>query len=149
MNRSNDPKKFFTKEETEQVADTIKKTERQTSAEIKLVVVRHCWLGIKNKAARIFKKFDLDKTEQRNCVLILLVTTNREFLIYGDQGIHEKVGQDFWQDTSHKMASKFKVGEFGDGVCEGIKLIGEKLAYYFPYQAGDKNEISDEVTYED
>ena len=47
------------------------------------------------------------------------------------------------------MTNKFKTGAFGDGICEGIKLIGEKLTYYFPYQTGDKNEISDEVAYED
>lgn len=149
MNRSSDPKRFLTEDESERAANAIKEAEGQTSAEIKLVVARHCWTDIKSKAANIFKKFGLDKTKQRNCVLILVVTTNREFLIYGDQGIHEKVGQDFWEDTSNLMMNKFKAGAFGDGICEGIKLIGEKLAYYFPYQAGDKNEISDEVTYED
>lgn len=149
MNRSSNPKKFLTEKETEQVANTIKEAENQTSAEIKLVVARHCWADIKSKAAHIFKKFGLDKTKQRNCVLILLITTNREFLIYGDQGIHEKVGQDFWEDKSDQMRKKFKTGAFGDGICEGIKLIGEKLARYFPCQAGDKNEVSDEVAYED
>lgn len=149
MNRSNNPKKFLTEKETELVANAIKEAETQTSAEIKLVIARHCWADIKRKAAHIFKKSGLDKTKQRNCVLILLITTNREFLIYGDQGIHEKVGQDFWEDTTVQMTNKFKAGAFGDGICEGIKVIGNKLAYYFPYQAGDKNEISDEVAYED
>lgn len=149
MNRLSNPKKFLTEKETEQVANTIKEAENQTSAEIKLVVARHCWIDIKSKAAHIFKKFGLDTTKQRNCVLILLITTNREFLIYGDQGIHEKVGQDFWEDTSNQVINKFEAGAFGDGICEGIKLIGEKLAYYFPYQADDKNEVSDEVAYED
>ena len=128
MNRPNNPKKFLTEKENEQVAKTIKEAENQTSAEIKLVIARHCWTDIKSKAANIFKKFGLGKTEQRNCVLILLITTNREFLIYGDQGIHEKVGQDFWEDTRNQMINKFKVGEFGDGICEGVKLIGVKLA---------------------
>ena len=149
MNRPNNPKNFLTEKENEQVAKTIKEAENQTSAEIKLVIARHCWTDIKSKAANIFKKFGLGKTEQRNCVLILLITTNREFLIYGDQGIHEKVGQEFWEDTKNQMINKFKVGEFGDGICEGIKLIGEKLAHYFPYRKDDKNEISDGVAYEE
>ena len=149
MNKSNDPKKFLTEDDSERIANAIKETESRTSAEIKFVIVRHCWTDIKRKAAEIFKRYDLDKTEQRNCLLILLVTANREFLIYGDQGIHEKVGQDFWEDTSSLMMNKFKEGAFGDGICEAIKLVGEKLACHFPYQADDTNEISDEVVHED
>ena len=149
MQRSTSPKKFLTEEEAKCIAVAVKEAENRTSAEIKLVIARHCWTDIKVKAARVFKKIGLDKTKQRNCVLILLVTTNREFLIYGDQGIHEKVGQNFWDDIRSQMVNRFKDDAFGDGICEGIKLIGEKLAQYFPYQADDQDEISDEVAYED
>lgn len=149
MNRSSRTKLIFTQEETEQIANTIKDAENGTSAEIKLVVVRHCWTDIKSKAAKIFKEYDLDKTKQRNCVLILLVTANREFLIYGDQGIHDKVGESFWEDISSLMTNKFKDGAFGDGICEAITRVGEKLSCHFPYRTEDENEISNEVVNED
>ena len=66
MNRSSNPKKFLTEKETEQVANTIKEAENQTSAEIKLVVARHCWADIKSKAAHIFQKiwFGQDQATQ-------------------------------------------------------------------------------------
>ena len=149
MDRSTNPKKFLDEKEMQRVTDTIKEAESRTSAEIKLVLARHCWTDIKNKAEHVFKKFGLDKTEQHNAVLVLLITTNREFLIYGGRGIHEKVGQNFWDDTRDLMISKFKVDEFGDGICRGIELIGEKLARYFPCREDDKNEISNEVAHED
>ena len=149
MNRSSSKKLVLTKEASERIANTIQEAENRTSAEIKLVVIRHCWTDIKSKAAKIFKKYELGKTKQRNCVLVLLVTANREFLIYGDQGIHEKVGPDFWEDTSRLMMTRFKDGAFGDGICEAIKRVGEKLACHFAYQADDENEISNEVVHED
>lgn len=149
MKRSANPKKFLTPEESQQLATAIEQAEKQTSGEIKVVLVRHCWTDIHAKASRMFKKFNLDKTEQRNCVMIMLVLTNREFLIYGDQGIHEKVGQDFWDDVRDLMRTRFKEDEFGEGLCEGINRIAEKLAAFFPYEAGDKDEISDEVAYEE
>jgi uncharacterized membrane protein len=119
-----------------------------TSAEIKLVIVKHCLTSIKRKARKIFKKYKLDQTGQRNCVLILVVTTNRQFLIYGDEGIHEKVGQHFWEEIEKSITMKFKENKMGDGLSAGVHLIGAKLAQYFPLQSDDINEISDDVVFE-
>lgn len=149
MDRPSNPNEFLMVDEAAAVEAVVKEAEKRTSAEIKVVVVRHCWDDIRRKAARVFRKFGLEGTEQRNCVLILLVVANREFLIYGDQGIHEKVGLDFWDDVRDRMRSKFAEDKFGEGICEGVRLVGEKLAEYFPYQVGDKDEISDEVVYEE
>ena len=148
MERSANPQGFLTEQESDQVKAAIAEAERQTSAEVKLAIVRHCWTDIRMKAASVFRKMGLDKTAERNCALILLVTTNREFLIYGDEGIHEKVGQDFWDDVRDAMASQFAEDRFGQGLSEGIRRIGEKLAHYFPRRKDDKDEISDDVAYE-
>lgn len=147
MPRSTNPKKFLGEAESARINSTIKDAEGKTSAEIKLVIARHCWTKIEAKACKIFKKLGLDKTKERNCVLILFVVTNREFLIYGDQGIHEKVGQEFWDDIRDKMVAAFQQDEFADGICRAINLIGEKLAEYFPHQKGDIDEISNEIVY--
>jgi len=147
MARSTNPKKFFSEAESARINSTIKDAERKTSAEIKLVIARHCWTSIKVKASKIFKQLGLDKTKERNCVLILFIVTNREFLIYGDQGIHEKVGQGFWDDIRDRMEAAFCEDRFGDGICQGINLIGEKLYKYFPHQKDDIDEISNEIVY--
>jgi uncharacterized membrane protein len=148
MSNISNPGKFLSDDEIGKVQAAIEQTEKETSAEIKLIIAKHCWDNIKRKASTLFKKHNLHKTKDRNCVLILIITTNREFLIYGDQGIHEKVGQDFWDQTRNVMAENFKQNAFGDGICSAIKLIGEKLKLHFPYNYDDKNEISNEVTYE-
>jgi uncharacterized membrane protein len=147
--RSSNPRKFLTTEETQLLDSAVKQAEKRTSGEIKVVLTRHCWTDIHAKAAQVFKRHGLDKTERRNCAMIMLVLANREFLIYGDEGIHENVGQGFWDDVRDAMLDKFKEGEFGEGLCIGVRRIGEKLAQFFPYQADDKDEISDDVAYED
>ena len=148
MKRSTNPKKFLSEEELHRVNTKIAAAEKMMSAEIKLVIVKHCLTSIKRKALRIFKKYKLDQTSQRNCVLILVVTTNRQFLIYGDQGIHEKVGQGFWEEIEKSITAKFKDNKMGDGLSTGIHLIGIRLAHYFPFQRDDINEISDDVVFE-
>jgi uncharacterized membrane protein len=146
--RSIEPEKFLTSEESLQITEAIKEAEKNTSAELKLMIIRRTWRDIWSKAAKLFVKMGLDKTAERNCAMILLVTANRNFIIFGDQGIHEKVGQDFWNDVRDEMLVKFKEDKIGEGLSVGVKRIGEKLAQFFPYREGDQNEISDEIGYE-
>jgi uncharacterized membrane protein len=147
MTRSVSPTKFLIEEETSHIHVAVVEAERTTSAEIKVVLARHCWGDIKVKARRIFKKLGLDRTQQRNAVLLLFVVTNREFLIYGDEGIHAKVGQDFWDDVRDEMVQAFARDAFGDGIANGVRRIGEKLALHFPRGQDDVNEISNEIVY--
>ncbi len=147
MARSTNLKKFLSEAESARINSAIKEAESKTSGEIKVVMARHCWGKIEAKAAKIFRELGLDKTKERNCVLILFIVTNREFLIHGDQGIHEKVGQGFWDDIRDKMAAAFKQDEFGEGISQGVCLIGERLSEYFPYQRDDTDEISNEIVY--
>ena len=147
MARSTNPKKFLSEAESVKINSAIKDAETKTSGEIKLVIARHCWGKIETKAAKIFRELGLDKTKEHNCVLVLFIVTNREFLIHGDQGIHDRVGQGFWDEIRDEMVAAFKQDEFGDGISRGVYLIGERLSKYFPYQRDDIDEISDEIIY--
>jgi uncharacterized membrane protein len=147
MARSTNPKKFLSETESTKINSAIKEAESRTSGEIKLVMARHCWGKIETKAAKIFRELGLDRTKERNCALILFIITNHEFLIHGDQGIHDRVGQGFWDDIRDKMVDAFKQNKFGEGISKGVFLIGERLSEYFPHQRDDIDEISDEIIY--
>ena len=149
MARKSTANGFLTEEESTRIEQAIAEVELTTSAEVKVVVLRYCWDDIYVKAARIFSKFRLDKTELRNCVLVMLVVTNQEYLIYGDEGIHEKVGDGFWDDVRDEMLTHFVCDHFGDGLVHAVHRVGEKLADYFPYQTDDVDEIPNEVIFED
>ena len=145
--RSSNPRSFLTHDEALAVEAALEKAERATSAEIKVVFVRHSWGDLSRKARRIFTHLNLDKTTDRNGVLIILVVANRQFLIYGDIGIHRKVGRGFWGDVRDVMAQHFQNDAFGEGLCGGIARIGEKLATHFPWTSGDRNEIDNRIEY--
>ncbi len=149
MSRSPNPEEFLDPNEKNMIDVAIAAAENGTSAEIKLVLVRHCWGRPEEKAANLFMKNELHKTEERNCVMIMLVLANCEFVIFGDVGINERVGQDLWDDTKDLMVGYFKNNEFGMGISQGIEKIGVKLQKFFPYKSDDKDEVSNEITYED
>jgi uncharacterized membrane protein len=136
------------KEAIDQIAEAVAAAELRTSAEVKVIVLRYCWADIREKAKSLFYKNEIHKTKDRNAVMILQVLVNREFLIYGDKGINEKVEEDFWLNVSNAMREKFQSGNLIAGLCAGVEHVGEQLATYFP-RNDDVNEISDEVVYED
>lgn len=122
--------------------------EQLTSAELKIIICSHAWFGIRQKARRLFKKHKLNQTTERNGVLILLVEKDRELLIYGDEGINQKVGDDFWTDTHQSMITLFKQGEFCAGLNTGLHLITDSLTSHFPPSADAINEVSNDIIFE-
>lgn len=131
------------------VERAVAEAEARTSAELKVVVVRHCWDQLDRKAAQLFHKHGLDRTQQRNAVMILVVTANHELLIHGDTAIHERVGEAFWREARDAMLEKFRDGQLAEGLIRGVALIGDALVQHFPRTGDDVNELPDEVVHDD
>jgi len=67
--------------------------------------------------------------------------------IWGDEGIHQKMGQGFWEKEVAKILADFKREHFVDGICNMIQAVGEALKENFPYASDDKNELDDTIVY--
>ena len=140
-------KLFFSEQEQQQIIEAIKAAEKMTSGEIKLHLDEYCKTDPYFKAEMLFGQLGLVHTAQRNAVLIYLATEDKKFAIIGDEGIHQKVGQEFWNHTIALMQKHFKENNFTTGICEGIFSIGEQLKKLFPYQKEDINEINNEISF--
>jgi uncharacterized membrane protein len=132
-----------------QVVAAIREAERVTSGEIRVSVAHFFWGDVEKTAEKAFRRLGMENTADRNGVLIFLVPSRKRFAILGDKGIHEKVGQAFWDDASACLSSHFRQGAFTDGLVEAIRMVGNGLATHFP-SAGeaDRNELSDEVDFQ-
>lgn len=138
---------MLSREELDRLSARIAAAEQLTSAELCVVITRSSWLGIKNKARRLFRKYGLHETAQRNAVMILVDTRSRELLIYGDDGVHQRVEEAFWSDVRDAMVEELRAGRLADSLAIGIRLVGEKLALLFPPEAKDRNEIARDVIF--
>jgi uncharacterized membrane protein len=56
------------------------------------------------------------------------------------------VPDDFWDNEKELMLSHFKKGDFSKGLELAIMEVGKKIKDFFPYQANDTNELSDEIS---
>jgi uncharacterized membrane protein len=87
----------------------------------------------------------MQKTKQRNGVLIYLAFEKHKFAILGDAGINAIVGQDFWLSVKNKMQAMFEKGRITDGLIAGISDAADALKEHFPFKGGDINELPDEI----
>lgn len=147
IQRSKDPALFFSKKEKEQIMAAIQETEMNTSGEIRVHLERKTEKNILEQARNTFEKIGMTQTKEKNSVLIYLCVKSHQFAILGDQGIHQKVPEDFWDEIAKEMSQDFKKDEFANGLVKGILKVGEKLKTYFPYQRNDLNELPDEISY--
>jgi uncharacterized membrane protein len=140
---------IFSEEEQKQISSAVASAERFTSGEIRICVEKTCSEDVLDRAANYFKKLGMDKTVQRNGVLIYIATEDHRFAIIGDAGINKLVPDNFWDSTKDVMLSYFKNGDLAGGITAGIRLAGKQLQTYFPYQDGDLNELSDDISFMD
>ena len=139
---------LLTGDEVQRLEAKITAAEAQTTAQLKVVVAEREWLGIRRKARRLFVRHGLHQTAQRNCVLILLVRQSRQFVIFGDAGVHQKVGQDYWDFLREEMSAEFREGRFYDGLALAVQAVGQTLHDLFPAEApAAQDELSNAILF--
>ena len=139
---------FLSTGELKRLELKIAAAEMLTSAEFKIIIARHSWFGMKNKAIRLFKKYRLHEAEKHNAVLILIVEKDQQLLIYADEGIHSKVGTAQWEAIRDVILEHFRQGNYAEGVSTGIFLLADTLAEHFPAGSGQYQRLSNEIVFE-
>lgn len=137
---------FLTKEEEQEIVQAIQIAEKDTSGEIRVHIEKTTSIDAFDRALEVFHLLKMDETQLKNGVLIYLAVDDRSFVICGDEGINDVVENDFWDTTKDAMLVHFKKGDFKQGLIDGILKAGEQLKIYFPYEAGDVNELSNEIS---
>lgn len=138
---------MFSPQDQEKIKNAIISAEKNTSGEIKVHIESYCKTNPMQRAIQLFNQLELYRTAARNGVLIYLAYKDHKFAILGDEGIHNIVGQDFWDTTKDIMIGYFKNGQYLQGLCEGIEKAGQQLKTNFPYQSDDENELNDDISF--
>lgn len=142
-------KEFFSEEEKAQLVSAIQQAEQRTSGEIRIYVESRCrFMDSVDRAKEIFLQLKMAQTQERNATLIYIAFEDHQLAILGDEGIHQKVGQAYWEKEVIKMISEFKSEHIVEGICQVVYDIGEALQQHFPYdRSTDKNELPDDIVF--
>ena len=139
-------KQFLSKLEHDQIVAAIRAAESKTSGEIRVYIQR----GKLNtdpliSAQKKFHRLRMHKTSERNAVLIFIAPRAHKFAVVGDKAIHEKCGEQFWQQVVDGMREHFQNEKFSRAIIEGIEEVGKLLSTHFPRTATSSNELPDEI----
>lgn len=142
-------KEFFTPQEKQSIIDAIRSSEKRTSGEIRVFIESRCrYVDAIDRAAELFFRLEMERTEDRNAVLIYLAMKDHQLAVFGDENIHRKVGNEYWSAAVKKMISDFDKENFANGIRQCVTDVGEALHFHFPYNNDtDKNELPDDIVF--
>jgi uncharacterized membrane protein len=140
-------KDFFTEKEKTLITQAIENAENMTSGEIRVHVEHKCPEDVLDRAAYIFEKLEMYKTELRNGVLFYISFEDHKLAILGDAGINAVVPEGFWNNIKESMIKSFKKGDYAPGLADGIRMAGAQLKEHFPVSSDDVDELSNEISF--
>ncbi len=127
------------------LVEAIRAAEKKTSGEIRVFITRKPVEAPVEAAQAHFLRLGMNKTRDRNAVLIFVAPRSHKFAVIGDIGVHTRCGDDFWQQMAAEISGHFRGQNFNQGLLHAIRKAGELLAQHFPPKPDDRNELPDEV----
>jgi uncharacterized membrane protein len=125
-------KHLFRELDHDRITAAIAGAEKHTTGEIRVHVSHRKVHDPRHAAAHQFVKLGLDKTKHHNAVLIFIAPESQNFAVIGDEAVHAKCGEGFWEEIVAAMRDYFRQGQFTEGVVHGISTAGRLLAEHFP-----------------
>jgi uncharacterized membrane protein len=137
---------FLTKEEEQEIISAIRIAEKNTSGEIRVHIESSSQKDSYERALEVFYLLKMDNTKDANAVLLYVAVDDKNFVIYGDAGIHKLVPENFWNSTKDTIQEHFKKGNFKLGIEQGVLKAGEELQVHFPWTTDDTNELTNDIS---
>ena len=141
-------KDFLKQVRHDDIVAAVRQAELKTSGEIRVFISHKKVDDAVAAGQAAFLRMGMAKTRHRNGVLIFVAPKAHKFAVIGDQAVHEKCGDVFWQALAAEMSGHFKKSDFTEGILHGVRKAGELLAAHFPPHRGDKHELPDQVEHD-
>lgn len=126
------PKEFKKHLHHDGVVDAIREAEQKTTGAIRVIVSHKHVEAPLQEAQKEFTRLGMNHSPDRNGVLIFVAPRSHTFAVIGDKAVHEKCGDEFWQELAAAMTGYFRKSAFTEGIVHGVKKAGELLTEHFP-----------------
>jgi len=139
-------RRFLSDADFEAVTRAIALAEASTSAEIRIHIDHACPGDAVARAVGVFERLGMHRTAERHGVLIYAAVKHRKLAVIGDEGIHGRVGEAYWQAVVDAMLGHFREERERDGFIHALAELAAVLRQHFPRRPDDTNELSDEIS---
>jgi uncharacterized membrane protein len=141
-------RRFVSESDLQDVQRAIAAAETRTSAEIRVHLVHRCPGDAMARAIAVFERLGMHRTAERHGVLLYVAVKDRKLAVIGDQGIHDRVGEAYWQRLVADVTAHFRDERARDGFIHAVSELGNVLSAHFPRRPDDVDELSNEISVE-
>ena len=142
-------RRFLSALDRERLESAIRDAERGTTADLRVAVLPHVRGAVAKIAELTAHRLGMTRSPERNGVLVVVLPGRRQFHVWGDRAVHERVGDAFWRSVADAVAERFRAGDYTGGLLAAIERIGPELAEHFPSVPGAGRHVhSDDVVEE-
>lgn len=131
------------------IVHAITEAESNTTGEIRVHLSRR-WFEKDpcQRALKLFHRFGMTRTTHRNAVLLYVNLRRRKFAVIGDEGIHQAVGQKYWQDLAEQLRQDLHSTQMENAIALAVLTIGKTLRQFFPADSNSPhhNELPNDVS---
>ena len=138
---------FLTDQQMASLVEAIQTAEDHSTGEIRIHIDSNTEGNNAKIAFEVFRILCKDQTVEKNAVLFHVNFEQKYLTIIGDEGIHAKVNQTFWDQMHDQITTQFSKGNFHDGLKNAVLETGLELKKYFPIKGVNPNELSNEITF--
>ncbi|QBO58144.1 hypothetical protein NBC122_01317 [Chryseobacterium salivictor] len=129
------------------LVEAIQTAENQSTGEIRIHIDSTTEGNNAEIAFEVFKRLCKDQTAEKNAVLFHVNFEQQYLTIIGDEGIHKKVHQKFWDQMHDELTTAFSKGRYFESLKKAIVETGTELKKYFPIVGENPNELPNEITF--
>lgn len=138
---------FLSDQQMASLVEAIQTAEDHSTGEIRIHIDSNTEGNNAEIAFEVFRRLCKDQTVEKNAVLFHVNFEQKYLTIIGDEGIHAKVNQTFWDQMHDQITTQFSKGNFHDGLKNAVLETGVELKKYFPIKGVNPNELSNEITF--
>ncbi len=107
--------------------------EKGTTAEIRVHISRRFFeKDAFVRAQKLFEQFGMYRTTHRNAVLLYVNLKRQQFAVIGDTGIHEKIGQHYWEELARSLREDLLSTHYENAIAIAVRTLGITLQAHFP-----------------
>ena len=139
-------KGFASNADLDAVTQAVSHAERRTAAEIRVHLDEHCAGDTMARAIEVFERLHMHETVEHAGVLLYLAVVDHKVAVVGDTGIHQRVGQGYWDGLVARVVGHLREGHPREGLVGAVAELGAALSTHFPRRRDDRNELSDSVS---
>jgi uncharacterized membrane protein len=119
-------KHFISRLDHPRIVSAIKETEQKISAPVRVYVSYRAVNDPLEAARRAFAQLGIHTHPEQKGVVVFISPVSQQFAVFGDKGIHQQRGDEFWGRVADILSEHFKAGQFTVGIVSAIARLGEE-----------------------